>query len=348
MPLSVMKARNVYASSPRTKLTRHWLVEKEGWVGGSRDVPKAYKGHYVAEVQTSGTWQQTMVENNWDVWIESNGPWSRVESKLHAKIADALGERSELGTTIYEWRSAADMVTHNAKRLALAALMVKRGRFKEFLNVLNVKPLPKHKHWTRSSPKVASTLWIEYWFGIAPTINDIQTAVAILDSDPSENAGWTPYKVSTGARFDIKQSETYYLPMLDVTCVARAKAGGEFRMVNPNTALAQRLGLLNPLTIALNVTPWSWLLGWFINLNQWVDSISTFAGYQFRNTYVTKYTTFDGLKRWKGYADFHCFGYYMKRELRLPTVKLHFKNFNLSSTRAATAVSLLTLRLKSL
>lgn len=348
MPISTQKWRNVSFSSPPVKLNRHWLVYKSGWTGGDRDAPKWYRGHYVSETKTSGTWQDTRVEADWDVWIESGMP-NVVESRLHAKIVDALGERAEVGTTLAEWRSAADMVHHNAMRLAGAALMLKKGRFKEFLNVLNVKPFPRHKHWLRSSPKVASSLWIEYWFGIAPTINDIQTAARILDSDPTESASsWTPYAVTTGARFDIMQSESYYYPMLRVPCEVRAKAGGEFKLVNPNLALASKLGILNPLTIALNITPWSWLLGWFVNLNQWVDSLSSTAGYEFRNCYVTKFTTFDGLKRWKGYADFRCKGYYMQRDLRLPVVKLHLKRFNLSLTRAATAVSLLTLRLKSL
>jgi hypothetical protein len=137
---------------------------------------------------------------------------------------------------------------------------------------------------------------------------------------------------------------------VDLICQSFAKAGGKYRLVNPNVALAQRLGILNPLVIALNVSPWSWLLGWFVNLNQWCDQWSAFSGYSFTDVYVTRFTTFQGSKTvtFDPAARWEVDGMYIQRQLRLPIVKLHFKNFNLSLTRAATAVSLLTLRLKSL
>lgn len=342
-PPSLPKAYTKYVS------TSQLLIEKVGMKGGSRDKPKAYVGHVVTEFRRSGTYNQPACFNNWDVLIESNGPWARMESKLQSKMQAILGDRAEIGTTLAEYHSAVQMVEGAAKRLGTAALALKRGRFRDFLGALNAKPLPKHRHWVRSSPKIASTLWIEYWFGWSPTIADIQTAGKILDSDPP--VGSIPYKVATGAEWAMSWKPTYSQPVgYKVSCQSFAKAGGEYELVNPNLALAQSLGILNPLTIAVNVTAWSWLLGWFVNLNQWVDSLTAFAGYKFKDCYVTRFTTFQGEKTvdWDPAGKWAVDGMYIKRYLRLPQVKLHLKTFNLSLTRAATAVSLLTLRLKSL
>lgn len=345
MPISGTQPYSRYLSSPSL------LIEKWGTKGGSRDLPKAYGGHIVREIKIAGTEIQPHPYNSWDVDIETFGPWARIESKLHSKLQDVLGERSELGTTLAEYHSALQMVEGGALRLAKAALALKKGRFRDFLGALNAKPLPKHRHWVRSSPKIASTLWIEYWFGWSPTINDIQAAGRILDSEPP--VGSIPFKVATGLKWQMSRKPTYSTPLgYEVDCQSYAKAGGSFTLVNPNLALAQRMGLLNPLTIVVNVTAWSWLLGWFINLNQWVDSLTAFSGYKFMNCYVTRYTVFQGQKRtqdWPtGWNYYNVQGMFTRRYLRLPVVRLHFKSFNLSLTRAATAVSLLTLRLKSL
>jgi hypothetical protein len=157
----------------------------------------------VTEFRRSGAWNQTSCNNNWDTLIEGKGPWNRMESKLQSKMQALLGDRAEIGTTLAEYHSAVQMVESGAKRLGSAALALKKGRFRDFLGALNAKPLPKHRHWVRSSPKIASTLWIEYWFGWAPTINDIQTAGKILDSDPP--VGSIPYEVATGAHWTAKE-----------------------------------------------------------------------------------------------------------------------------------------------
>lgn len=297
-----------------------------------------------------GSYSQPACYNNWDLIIETTAPWARMESKLHSKLQDILGERAEIGTTLAEYSSAVQMVTSATTRLGTAALALKKGQFRKFLGALNAKPLPKHRHWVRSSPKIASTLWIEYWFGWSPTINDIQTAGRILDSDPP--VGSLPFEVRTGCEWVAKKGAGPSWPAYDIAAKSFAKAGGKYQLVNPNLALAQSMGVLNPLTIVVNVTAWSWLLGWFVNLNQWVDSLTAFAGYKFTDTYVTRFTTFKGSKRWDfgptNYADYDVQGMLTVRELRLPVVRLHFKKFSLSLTRAATAVSLLTLRLKSL
>lgn len=333
-----------YVSTPSV------LVEKTGTKGGSHTKPKAYLGHVVSEKRIEGMYSQTDCYNNWDIVITNQAPWARMESKLHSKLQDILGERAEIGTTVAEYHSAVQMITSAASRLAIAASAIKKGQFRKFLGAFNAKPLPKHRHWVRSSPKIASTLWIEYWFGWSPTINDMQTAGRILDSDPP--VGSIPFEVRTGCEWAAKRTASLSWPAYDIVAKSFAKAGGNYQLVNPNLALAQAMGVLNPLTIVVNVTAWSWLLGWFVNLNQWVDSLTAFAGYKFTDCYVTRFTLFKGSKRWDfgptNYALYKVEGMYTKRELRLPVVKLHLKKFNLSLTRAATAVSLLTLRLKSL
>lgn len=65
------------------------------------------------------------------------------------------------------------------------------------------------------------------------------------------------------------------------------QTGGLFVMTNPNLALAQSLGILNPFVIAGELVPFSFVVGWFVNWAQVLNSWTDFWGWTVKNTYST-------------------------------------------------------------
>lgn len=118
---------------------------------------------------------------------------------------------------------------------------------------------------------------------------------------------------------------------------------------NPNLLLLNKLGLLNPASIAWELVPYSFVLDWFANINTVLSQFTDFAGL---NTdlvsYTTRcegtrkqyYTTWDGTGiLWDGPA-FKTFE--MKRYTGLPTILPAIKPLKrLSVTRGVTAIALL-------
>jgi hypothetical protein len=64
--------------------------------------------------------------------------------------------------------------------------------------------------------------------------------------------------------------------------------GAYISVDNPNVALLEMLGLLNPLSIAWELVPWSFVADWMFNISGYLDSWSAFAGLGLQEAYTTK------------------------------------------------------------
>lgn len=347
------------------------LLEKTGWKYGPVGAAKWYRGHMAREKDRINPWfpWQWSVNINYDLYLEGINK-TRLNSKLHAKLVKSLsglqndeGEtedaKGELGTTFAEYKKLFQSIEKNAKRLALAAQALRSGNFKKFLNIIDAQPLDKHISWNKCSPKIAAKLWIEYWFGIAPTIKDIQLAYRNIEKPLP-----LVREIVVSSKIDAVQTwrdEGTTSPILDssIDVTVWGKSYMRFEVENPGSLLSNKLGtsVLNTFEVAVNVTPWSWLLNWFVNIQQYSKSFNAFSGVTIHEKYTTYYFKFKGTRignysnvggaSGKVYRDVS--GYYMMRNLELPSVGLYLKTdnpFRDKPTRAATAISLLVQRLK--
>lgn len=130
----------------------------------------------------------------------------------------------------------------------------------------------------------------------------------------------------------------------------RVTYGAQVRIENPNLWLAERAGLVNPLAVAWDIVPWSFVINMFTNVGSIVNSITDFAGIQFidasrTETHATsrRYnitTTYPGTGTRGGAA----VARYKERTLEGPTlpIGLTFRIPDLTWSNAAMAASLMT------
>jgi len=130
------------------------------------------------------------------------------------------------------------------------------------------------------------------------------------------------------------------------------KQGGIFRLTNENLFLANRVGLINPASIAWEVLPFSFVVDWFTGLGNAIDGFTDLAGLSYDHTYTTEYWRIDSVNRyWNDWRPGRAyktsvfareFRHNRKAGLSRPTVlPPRLQNFGSSLTRAASAVSLL-------
>lgn len=279
------------------------------------------------------------------VSFPTGAEWNKAYARAYSKFLGAVHERAAMMTNLAERGQTVQMLTSRLSQILKGAKQLKAGKFRDFLNTFGITPKKKHAglKWTR--PKQFAGLWLEYWFGWAPTINDIYTATTNYGKPINDQT------VKMGSA--VMWSETYKahpdggIVQSSEEGTVRVTICGRVEVSNSSLFELNRLGLVNPAVTALEVIPFSWLYGWFGNLQQVLSQYTDFVGLTLKDATVSTKTrrvfshyhvTGGGYtNRWS--ASYTC---YARRKVKnLPTVRLvHRLPNGLSVTRGATLASL--------
>lgn len=285
-----------------------------------------------------------------DVGSQNNHLINTCYEKLKGKISD----RAELMVAVLEAEKSLDMIYKRATQLLAAVKAASRGDFRRMAKILE-RPgdvVPNASKW-----KSLTQNWMEYSFGWVPSVMDIGNAVNVLQSPlnrqwvtqkatgsfPAERYGFTgPY-----SRAYERQVSLYVVRM-----------GCTVSVENPNLWLANQLGFVNPATVAWELVPFSFVVDWVTNVGQFLASATDFLGLDIRGDYTTFHYQGSGRMYWSGQtspggtvysgATHYTFSG-VDRQLGLTRPRLTVKPELITGwRRAAHAVSLLTIGLKSL
>jgi hypothetical protein len=266
-------------------------------------------------------------------------------------VQDVNGDQSSLGVFAAEWKESLGMITNRSLTLYHAFRDLRRGRLDDALKRFGVPRLRKHQRLKATEVEnQASGLWLEYWFGWSPMVQDIYDAGDVIQQPLPYGTG----KGSAGGVYNLHQKTTYD----EHRTFARVKykLQADFSLENPNLYLMNRLGLANPATVAWELIPFSFVVDWFTGFGQYVNSMSDFVGLEMTRACTTKFI--DGVDSYEIFAPFDPYGYSGKAKcnyialirtlgIQGPSPNLQVSaNLGQSLTRTATAVSLLTQILK--
>ncbi len=303
-------------------------------------------------------------DNPWSGWryTESGEFTVPVSNQCYEKFKEvALGANASWGATIAEGREAFGLVAQRVGTLTSAYRALRKGDFRRFTKILKVKPKRKHSRWAaRKVPKSivrkvsrqSSALWLEYWFGWAPLAGEIYSSTVALTAEKTEGKHWAAsgsvlplrvYSYAWGATMDSQkrysEAGSYFVKM-----------GAVVRYDNPNHQLVQQLGLANPLAIAWELVPFSFVVDWFTNVGDVIGSITDMYGVSLTDSYtstILRTTVTQETRVYGKTSDLLRYRYRLYHQTRrkgltapIPVVPV-LANFGQSKTRAATAVSLL-------
>ena len=288
------------------------------------------------------------------------GSWCRPSDSLrqslynraYARMREKVQDASTLGTTIAEGRESLELIAQRGASLLKAVRKLKKGDPRGFAYELLV---PQHhrrngkfstKHWL-------SGHWLEYWLAVAPTIADVEKSIEVLGRDHTRStrvktAAFESYETKSGAL-----TPHIWPPYIRAECKAMEGMYVQVRVDNPNTYLAAQLGLLNPVAIAWELVPLSFVANWFYDVGSFLNSMDTFYGlsiedggrfskYEYKGSETADTWNSEGTAFERQTASFN--GYRFRRvagtSFRLPRPVLELPH--LSWSRAATSISLLT------
>jgi hypothetical protein len=211
-----------------------------------------------------------------------------VYAKAYDKLKDGVSSHSEMGVGLGEFGQSCGMAGKRAGELIGLANDLRKFDFVGAANRLRMSVVPKGV----SKSKSFGSNWLEYSFGWKPLIQDIYSAVDVLQNPikslrPSGSAtGTVSHREVVGSKTNwmtTGYSEKVY------NWTFSAKMGCEVTINNPNLFLANNLGLINPMTVVWELIPFSFVIDWVANVGQVLQSGTDFLGLTVSNGWNTFY-----------------------------------------------------------
>lgn len=189
--------------------------------------------------------------------------------KLYSKITD---QKLHVGNLFGEGLQTIDLIATTWQRLA-KLVMLKKGLLKSAFRVLN-------------DPKKVSNEILQWKFGAEPLIRDLKEAIQdYLDSN-LEDSQILKFKV--GRKHSLLQLKA---PGVTFTGSASMSYTANYAVDHSYLRKLSQYGLIDPLQVAWEVTPWSFVVDWLIPVGEWIASLTADYGLDFNGvTCSAKFT----------------------------------------------------------
>lgn len=205
-------------------------------------------------------------------------------NKALNKLYEQANQASDLVVAWKERQSSIDMISGALGRLVRIARAVKRRDPKIVRRVLRRNPK------ARDTVKTPAGLWLEYHFGWVPTVMDLHHAACVLGYEfPTHKL-----TASSGVKSDIYSKADRGRPYnawsnhMGSSYTTRVKIQGEITAINPNIQLATMLGFGQPLSVVWEMTPFSWVVDYFVNVSSLLTNLEPqFPGIEISGKFYT-------------------------------------------------------------
>lgn len=272
--------------------------------------------------------------------------------------------------TFYEGKKTTNMILNSIRTVTSAVRNVKRGRFLQAARDLGLKSVPNKV----SRKRTLSGNWLEFRYGWMPlyytvygtmefTYNQMRTSQPIYhvkarSSIPKKRFSYGNSNRGVGygnTSGDCSNCYYRYSTSSSSELEGFVDIGYTFRVTNPTLVASTSLGLTNPLLVAWELVPLSFVADWFVNVSDVLAQLDAWtgrtylAGYETRKAVETR-TTFSKLEQ--QYAPYAVKEFTpartVSKNIRFkrisltspPTLGLQF-NIGLNTKRIIDAVSLL-------
>lgn len=229
--------------------------------------------------------------------------------------------------------------------------------FKQFLTgILTVKRGVRRA--LRRPDLALSGAWLVNQYGIKPALSDIY-AWADYCRDVGEHAV-TPVKVRGGAKGSAYYNKSSWPPASSKTSYSqRVEIAGSYTVSNRELFEVSRLSSLNPVALAWELTPLSFVVDWFVDIGGYLENFEAAfgIGLSFVTGYVTDTSLLDVRGAWygdrpkpsSGYAEYFIYAPYSYQRKTLnrvcltqfPRPEFPRLDIHLGSSRLLSAAALL-------
>lgn len=195
-------------------------------------------------------------------------------NRCYEKFKSEISESAGWAENLAQLGKSRDMFNKRAGQCANFFIAVRRFQFKKAAKILET-PVPSKV----SRNKKLSQNVLEFEYGLKPLISDMQNSLKILTSDPGARRVY----VSDTFAYDAPETYTevvngtFFSRNVTIGIVCKTKYIAYVRVTNPNLFLANQFGLID-LALPWKLLPFSFIVDWFVNVEQMISSMTDFFG----------------------------------------------------------------------
>ena len=210
--------------------------------------------------------------------------------KLLGKLREKLsGSDFNMSVFLGEGHKTLQMIGDTAIRIAKSIHHLRKGDLagtaRSLLEGTSRKPLKPYKEMKPFKPAAdrVSSHWLELQYGWLPLLKDVEAGAQALAHQLSVPARQT-YRMSIRREYSAKFTKTS-----GGATVTSERITQQFRflkvIVSEHPSLIQKLGLTDPLNVAWELVPFSFVVDWFLPIGSWLEAraITSIV----KGTYVT-------------------------------------------------------------
>lgn len=214
---------------------------------------------------------------------------SMVDDQAGLKTRLKVGnQKAGWGENIATANQTLNLFGTNAFRIVGALNSLRKGNIKGAWKALGVDARKRQgARWSKSyasNPAQAiAQFWLELQYGWRPLIQDLYGTVELFHRKVSQSETiqkasgqsaltksdtWRP---TVGSEYTTFSSQTVYSRKYIV----------RFKIADQETRTLQQLGIINPIELAWNLLPYSFVVDWFLPIGNWLQSWTATVGTQF-------------------------------------------------------------------
>lgn len=221
-------------------------------------------------------------QNEFGQWVYVYPPWAGAktlpnaaneELKAYAALQDAIrGHDFDTGVFAATSHQTAALVADNAKKVFGAYRALKKGDFGSAARALgNVKNASKKGAKVPLTTQDLANSWLELQYGWLPLLSDIHSALEAYDYE--RDLTKVVYRSRSTTRQEVIGDQLGNLAQTEYTVKLKAYVRETGRPA---------FSIVNPVTIAWEVLPWSFVVDWFIPVGDYLAAASFFSSIDFR------------------------------------------------------------------
>lgn len=209
------------------------------------------------------------------------------QNKVNQAVTECLAKFSDgvidIGVAVAESKEAASYLKNKAIFAARAVLLLKKGNIKGLKRLLKNPRLDKEN--LKKVPDSVAGRWLEYNYAIVPLLSDVKGAADLYNGKLSWSHIHTKRRTVKVTDSDTGQYSTS--TRFTDTDVRKYRCSITAAVDDQSLQFMKMNGLINPVSIAWELVPFSFVVDWFLPIGTWLQALTATVGMTFIKGHVS-------------------------------------------------------------